>query len=915
MQTSAETPSAEVQASAENRSHETRPSTGNETLSSAQSGIPPKRGFPPKSGVTLDTWNVDLDQLEALLILDREDMLIRSKAGTGTADRKLRFRPSGPLDFVGFRWWLNGEGLNIPLRVKFEDFAQNTLHNNVSVESDDIVACGQQLYSCFLSDIIRKIKINETPVSVRWVEGNGRRKIRLEDDAVKDLARIIEECELGTPGDAVLRVVDTLQTINKQPFQCALDALLPNPGHSDKSNYSYESFQLVIFAKYLVLLFISQEDKDWESAGGLLINFLDTHRERLGPTSLLVTNFQAMLKRLIKQAYAYGEKLQLSELKQKAQAWAEKLVSLETGKENVDDLLRISDDESGLFLYALGLLFPSPGQKPEYDKLQEKLKEAAKHGYALTVDLILNFFPATSYEENVLKEVKKEADTRPELAQVVASHLYILSTIDTDYYDLTDEDKVVEAACKGRYVERELLHIIGIDLANYLENRFKGWTALQLAAQHGCQDIVQSLLDKNVEVNQRQAPDGGRTALQAAAGGGHLDIVELLCGLGADIHAAAESDGGRTALQAAAGKGDVKTVNYLLGRGAYLTEEPARRDGRTALQAAAEAGNEEIVKLLLERRVNINEITAGINGRTALQAAAGKGHLEIIRLLLDNGANIHTEAQPDGGFAGGGRRRSIRNFKFLLEKGAKVDEPPANSNGRTALQAAAGGGHLDIVQLLFEKSANILTAAVSDGGQTALQAAAGGGQLKTIEFLLGKGAKVDEPAANSGGRTALQAAAGRGQLETVKFLLGKGAKADESPAKTNGRTALQAAAGGGHLDIIRLLLEKNANIHTAAASDGGQTALQATAGGGQLATVRFLLWKGAKIDEPPAERNGRTALGAAAAGGHLDIVQLLVGRGANVNKTDSMKQTALHWAVEGSHSKVVDFLRNAGVPA
>jgi hypothetical protein len=57
--------------------------------------------------------------------------------------------------------------------------------------------------------------------------------------------------------------------------------------------------------------------------------------------------------------------------------------------------------------------------------------------------------------------------------------------------------------------------------------------------------------------------------------------------------------------------------------------------------------------------------------------------------------------------------------------------------GRTALRAAAGGGHIAVVErLLKEKADANAAAAARDGGRTTLQAAAVGGHLAVVERLL-----------------------------------------------------------------------------------------------------------------------------------------------------------------------------------
>ena len=59
-----------------------------------------------------------------------------------------------------------------------------------------------------------------------------------------------------------------------------------------------------------------------------------------------------------------------------------------------------------------------------------------------------------------------------------------------------------------------------------------------------------------------------------------------------------------------------------------------------------------------------------------------------------------------------------------------------------ALQAAAGGGYLEVVERLLAANANVNAAAATCHGKTALQAAVEGGHLEVKSLLLKKGAKT-----------------------------------------------------------------------------------------------------------------------------------------------------------------------------
>ncbi|KAF2195925.1 hypothetical protein K469DRAFT_545254 [Zopfia rhizophila CBS 207.26] len=59
---------------------------------------------------------------------------------------------------------------------------------------------------------------------------------------------------------------------------------------------------------------------------------------------------------------------------------------------------------------------------------------------------------------------------------------------------------------------------------------------------------------------------------------------------------------------------------------------------------------------------------------------------------------------------------------------------------RYAVQAAAGGGHVEVVDKLLAVKADVNAAPANAGGRTALQAAAGGGHVEIAEILRRAGA-------------------------------------------------------------------------------------------------------------------------------------------------------------------------------
>ncbi|KAF2192450.1 hypothetical protein K469DRAFT_745887 [Zopfia rhizophila CBS 207.26] len=164
--------------------------------------------------------------------------------------------------------------------------------------------------------------------------------------------------------------------------------------------------------------------------------------------------------------------------------------------------------------------------------------------------------------------------------------------------------------------------------------------------------------------------------------------------------------------------------------------------------------------------------------------------------------------------------------EILIYGGANVDRPlgggtalhyaageAAKHSGRTALQAAAEGGHLAIVERLLQEKADVNAAAAKHSGRTALQAAAEGGHLAIVERLLQEKADVNTAVAKQSRRTALQAAAGGGHLAIVERLLQEKADVNATAVEYSGRTALQAAVEGGHTMVIELLCEAGIKVY------------------------------------------------------------------------------------------------------
>jgi ankyrin repeat protein len=233
---------------------------------------------------------------------------------------------------------------------------------------------------------------------------------------------------------------------------------------------------------------------------------------------------------------------------------------------------------------------------------------------------------------------------------------------------------------------------------------------------------------------------------------------------------------------------------------------------------------------------------------------------------------------------------------------AGMDVEVKDSNGWTALNAAAANGHLPVVQALLEKGAEVNVKI--NKGLTALMFAAIDGHLRVVQALLEK--RVDVNARDNDGWTALMFAGGKGHLLVVQALLDKGG---DFNAKTNkGWTALMVAADKGHLSVLQALLAKGGDFN--ARDDDDCTALIKASINGHLRMVQALLDKGAEVNAK--DNKGGTALQWAASKGHIEVVQALLEKRAEVNARDNDGWTPLMWAAGKGHLLVVQTLLDKG---
>lgn len=198
-------------------------------------------------------------------------------------------------------------------------------------------------------------------------------------------------------------------------------------------------------------------------------------------------------------------------------------------------------------------------------------------------------------------------------------------------------------------------------------------------------------------------------------------------------------------------------------------------------------------------------------------------------------------------------------------------------------------------------------------GDRPLPAAVDRGRLDITGLLLEAGADPDQSASYYNGQTPLMIAATHRNVPLIRLLLGHGARADRRDR--HGKTALDyAAASGTRHEAYRVLAEVSQGYGSAApggeASTGGPAIpLLAAVASGSLERVEAEL-KGDALERE--DTSGETALFYALRGSHPAIAERLIAAGAQVNHRNLRGETPLMVSAEYSDVGLVDRLVAAG---
>ena len=467
---------------------------------------------------------------------------------------------------------------------------------------------------------------------------------------------------------------------------------------------------------------------------------------------------------------------------------------------------------------------------------------------------------------------------------------------------------------------------------------------LQVASNHGHDEIVEYLIERGADVNtviafdedlfngQYQITRYGSTrklnALQAALIGFNRFGSSGLQAAFNDFdwflrHKAYVNE------QRASASSRKRTIKLLLENGS----DPNGTNGyeRYPLNIAAAYCTGEIVQELISSGADAEKVTT--EHGTALQAAARreKNGLSIIKALLGSkfllpsfysykaaalNETLSFFSDSTGRFSYSSSVAEVMNtgpgavVKFLLAN--LPDEKAIDSRYCLLAQMACMVGDIECVDLLLQRGMDVNFSGYHYG--TALQAASRVGNVEIVERLLESGAEPDILHGVHG--TALRAAVIQGHEDLVRLLITHGADVNLR-YNDNSDSVLHLALGSKNDAIFKLLIDAGADMNIATSK---LHVLILACRHGKAALVELLLASGVDVSVSRTKSESRayipyeeaTPLHAACANSHLPVVQLLVDHGADIEKTNQSSATPLIAAIRANDLSIIRSLLDAG---
>ena len=404
-----------------------------------------------------------------------------------------------------------------------------------------------------------------------------------------------------------------------------------------------------------------------------------------------------------------------------------------------------------------------------------------------------------------------------------------------------------------------------------------GECPLRIAIRTGDFQAVRVLLQHNASREPAQFTD-----LMWAIAIGSVDDVSRQLSRGADL--SARSYWEMTPWLLSLLVGDIRKFQLLLDAGAHVDDRG--RCGKTNLMYPVSCNHVEMTRWLLGQGVDPNSTDQF--GETPLMVAAQSGAADCTKLLLEGGAQI--DAQSQHGSIAITEAANSQVVSVLVAGGADIDA--IAGDGYHLLKSAAEGGDVEFVRALLAMGAPVDTTSTGD---TALHAAAGADHIDVVRLLLESGA--DPNAEDVDGDTPLMCAT---SLECVETLL-------EAGASVHATDIVSADVLQHHSDpeILDRLREAGATVNPANAEHG--TALHRAVKDGDVNLAEYLIEQGADVNA--VATLNITPLMAAAERCGVELMRRLLAAGADIAATDLYGRTALFYAAAPESSIAFELMQ------
>ncbi|MED6147153.1 hypothetical protein PIB30_041406 [Stylosanthes scabra] len=227
-----------------------------------------------------------------------------------------------------------------------------------------------------------------------------------------------------------------------------------------------------------------------------------------------------------------------------------------------------------------------------------------------------------------------------------------------------------------------------------------GETALYVAAEYGCVDLVKEMIQYYDLADAGIKARNGFDALHIAAKQGDLDVLKILMEAHPELSMTVDPSN-TTALHTASTQGHTEIVKFLLEAGSSLATI-ARSNGKTPLHSAARNGHLAVVKALLEKEPAVVTRTDK-KGQTALHMAVKGQNLEVVEELIKGDPSSVNMVDNKGNTALhiATRKGRAQIVKLLLGQ-KETDTTAVNKSGESALDTAEKIGNSDVKAILLE---------------------------------------------------------------------------------------------------------------------------------------------------------------------------------------------------------------------